>query len=286
VLLAVLAIVAMVLLATGLSSLEFAPGQAAPRLRLPVETNTGQGRTLSQGLLNLVTVVLGILAIVLVALFAVYLIFSADAKKRLLTVLGLLACVAVLYWVSQANPQQPVQVQQTQTPIAATPEPGPALPGDPAPQAVELDFHPPGWLVWLGAIALALLTAGAAAGIAWFVWSQGQRQATPLEQLAEKAEWALGALEAGADLEDTIMRCYFEMGEILKRERGIVRQEAMTPREFERGLRGSGLPQEAVAQLTRLFEEVRYGTGIPREQEERQAMTCLATIAEACRSAP
>jgi hypothetical protein len=287
VLLAGLAIVATVLLAAGLSDLELAPGQTPARLQMPTETEAGEGRTLSQELLDLLGVVLAIVTIVLVALLAVYLLLSADAKKRALLALGLLAWLVILYLVSRANPPPPEQAQEavgsvTPTPLAAaTPFPaGTAL------STLELDVHPPTWLVWLGAVALAMLAAGAIAGIAWVVWSQSRQRLAPLEQLAQEAERALSALEAGADLDDTIMRCYLEMGQILKRQRGIVRQEAMTPREFEQGLRGSGLPQEAVAQLTRLFENVRYGTGLPGDREERQALTCLEAIAEACRSTP
>jgi hypothetical protein len=285
VLLTSLAIVAMALLAAGLSNLELAPGRPAAHLQQPAEIDTEQGRALGQGLLDVIVVVLGILSVLLLALFAVYSFFSAEAKKRLLITLALLACLLVLYWVSEANPQQPEQAQQAPVPTAPTSLPATALPPGTAPPTVELDLHPPGWLVWLGATVLALLAAGVAASIAWLVWSQVQREPTPLEQLAEKAEWALSALEAGADLDDTIIRCYFEMSQILKQQRGIVRREAMTPREFERGLRGTGLPEEAVAQLTRLFEKVRYGSGIPDEREEHQAMTSLAAIAAACRSA-
>jgi hypothetical protein len=284
VLLAGLAIVAVALLAAGLSSLELTPGNLPARLLLPTEASAGQERAFTQELLDLIIVVLGILTVVLVALLAVYLIVTADARVRILIALGLLGWLVVLYLVSQANPPPPGQAMQPVTPAGPTPLPATALPPGAALPTVELDLRPPGWLVWLGAIGLALLGAGAMAGIAWLVWSQSQQPPAQLTQLAEKAEWALSALEAGADLDDTIMRCYFEMGQILKRQRGIVRGEAMTPREFERGLRGSGLPQEAVDQLTGLFEQVRYGSGIPGEREERQAMTCLAAISEACRS--
>ena len=286
VLLAGLAIVAMALLAAGLSALELAPGRPTPRLRPPAEIEAEQGRALGQGLVHLITVVLGILSVLLVALFAAYLVFSADSKKRLRIALVLLACLLILYWVSQSSPQQLEQAQQVPVPTALTPEPLTALPPDTARPSVELDLRPPGWLVWLGAITLALLAAGVLAGIGWLAWSRAQQQPTPLERLAETAQWALGALETGADLDDTVMRCYFEMGQVLKQQRGIVRQEAMTPREFQRALRGSGLPQEAVAQLTSLFERARYGSGIPGAEEERQAIACLGTIVEACRSMP
>lgn len=287
VLLAGLAIVAMALLAAGLSSVELAPGQPPPSLRMPSETEAGEGRALRQELVDLLGMVLAILTVVLVGFLAVYLIVSADAKKRMLLALGLLAWLAVLYLVSQTNQPPPEQAQPAAGSVTPTsPAAATAFPTGTALSTIEMDLHPPGWLVWLGAAGLGMVAAGAMAGIIWLVWAQTRQRLGPLEQLAQEAERALSSLEAGADLDDTIMRCYQEMGQILKKERGIVRQEAMTPREFEQGLTGTGLPQEAVTQLTRLFERVRYGSGIPAEHEERQAMTCLAAIAEACRSTP
>ena len=159
----------------------------------------------------------------------------------------------------------------------------PALPGVPL---VFLGLLIAAWaddFVHVGATTLAVL--GALAAIAWIFWSRRQAATTPLEELAREAERAIGALEAGANINDTIMRCYFQMSHILQQQRDIVRPEAMTPREFERGLRGAGLPQEPVARLTRLFEKVRYGAGVPDEDEERQAASCLAAVVEACRSA-
>ncbi len=58
----------------------------------------------------------------------------------------------------------------------------------------------------------------------------------------------------------------------------------MTAQEFEQFLKDAGLPKEPLRQLTRLFEDVRYGTKVPSEKEERQAVRCLTAIAKACRS--
>jgi hypothetical protein len=82
------------------------------------------------------------------------------------------------------------------------------------------------------------------------------------------------------------MRCYFEMNRILGQQRGLSRSVTMTPREFEQELRGAGLPEADVEQLTRLFESVRYGARIPDKQQERQAVACLTAIAESCTGSP
>jgi hypothetical protein len=102
--------------------------------------------------------------------------------------------------------------------------------------------------------------------------------------LAGPAEEAIAAIRVGADLKDTVMRCYFEMGRVLREQRGISRDQAMTPREFEQYLAQEGLPRKPVGQLTRLFEMVRYGAKAVGKREELQAIDCLTAIVNACRS--
>ncbi|MFN2226209.1 MAG: DUF4129 domain-containing protein [Anaerolineae bacterium] len=281
-----LALVAMVLLAAGLSGLELLPGRTLVRVQAPTEIEASPQRAISDALLNLLYVVLSILVIFLAGFFVFYLLFSADTRKRLLIGLGLAISLLVLWFISRVESRTPEQVPEAPAATAAPTEAlATALPFEGEVTIIDLDVDPPAWLVWVGAGALALLVVGALAAIAWIFWSRRQAATTPLEELAREAERAIGALEAGANINDTIMRCYFQMSHILQQQRDIVRPEAMTPREFERGLRGAGLPQEPVARLTRLFEKVRYGAGVPDEDEERQAASCLAAVVEACRSA-
>jgi hypothetical protein len=68
---------------------------------------------------------------------------------------------------------------------------------------------------------------------------------------------------------------------VLSEQRNIQRPSHMTPREFETALAGQGLPRDPVQQLTRLFEDVRYGTRQPGEREERLALDSLAAIVSA-----
>jgi hypothetical protein len=74
------------------------------------------------------------------------------------------------------------------------------------------------------------------------------------------------------------------MVRILNEQRGIQRRKHMTPREFEIRLEEAGFPGEPVRQLTRLFEQVRYGAKALGAQEERQAVACLTAIVEASRN--
>lgn len=96
------------------------------------------------------------------------------------------------------------------------------------------------------------------------------------------AQDALEALRGGADLKDTVVHCYREMGQVLMKKRGITRTKDMTPREFENSLQHSFLPHESLYQLTRLFEEIRYGNKAPGEKESRNAVRCLTAIIKAC----
>ncbi len=83
-----------------------------------------------------------------------------------------------------------------------------------------------------------------------------------------------------------VVRCYHEMGQVVMRERGIIRNIDMTPREFENALRKSSLPSEPLFQLTRLFEEIRYGNRASSELEKKDAIRCLTAIINACETRP
>jgi hypothetical protein len=229
-------------------------------------------------ILETLYMVVVILAQILLPISIVYLILSPEARKRALKSLGgLLWILALLLWVRV----RPDFFSELETqPLDRSPQDGVAAP------TVEFVADPPRWLVLVTALGLAVLVAAALLGIAWFVWRRGRRPESPLERLAREAQDALEALRAGADLRNTIIRCYFEMSRVLREQRGIKREETMTTREFERHLQEVGLPGEHVQQLTRLFEGVRYGDKVPGEHEERQAIACLMAIIEACKSLP
>jgi hypothetical protein len=134
------------------------------------------------------------------------------------------------------------------------------------------------------AIGLALFVSAVLVTTAWLIWRSRLKPPDSLEQLAREAQGALDALKGGADLKDTVIRCYFEMSRVLNEERGIRRERAMTPREFEVRLSELGLPEQHVVQLTRLFEGVRYGSRVTGEREADQAVASLTAIVDACRS--
>jgi hypothetical protein len=231
--------------------------------------------------LDVLFVWVSIILVLLLLILVVYMIVSPQARKRILAILGLfLLFFAFLLLRDRSEAPQPTPIAEASpspqvTQPAGTPGAGSA--------AFEFDYSPPPWLTLLAATGLALLSAGVLVGIGWALWRFG-RPASSLEQIAAEAQRALDTLYAGADVRDTVLRCYFEMSRVLLEHRGLERAEAMTPREFERQLKSAGLPATSVEGLTRLFESVRYGAQVAGEQEEQQAILCLEAVVQACRS--
>jgi hypothetical protein len=133
------------------------------------------------------------------------------------------------------------------------------------------------WLVWLG-LAVVVASLGA-----WIISGRSrQNQASSLVTL--EAEQALRELRAGQDFKNVIVRCYHQMSLALQKEQGIELQESMTAREFERLLEARGVPHGPVQELTRLFEAARYGYQDPTPGDEQKALACLESIVRFARA--
>ena len=275
--LSLIALVAIVLLAAGLSEIRLGPGQPFPlALVLPDRDPMG---TLPGGeaVYVFVRVILA-LALLCSPFLIVYFIISAKFRKRVLKSLISLLWIYVLYVVLTRLSPDLLNRDGAASPALFQPQdtaPGPAI---------AFTANPPPWFTLVAAFGLAALLAALFVGGAWFGWRHYQRplNANPLQQLAQEARDALESLQAGADLKDVVLRCYFEMIQVLNEQRGIERRSDMTPREFEYHLEGVGLPGEHVRRLTRLFEAVRYGAKTVGEDEQRQAIACLTAIVEFC----
>lgn len=271
-----LALVALVLLAAGISSLEFSPGRTLPRWNRGAEAPIA-GTSVLSVVIDLLLRVMAILVPVLLPIAIVYLILSADARRAVLRSLGLLMWLVAIYLVLRSRPEFfRGLLRQEATPAT----PGAAVTSTP-------DFVPnaPEWVGILSAVGLALGLAAGLVAAAWYVWRRSRAPAGPLDELAEEAQRAVDALRAGADVQDAVLRCYFEMSRVLAAQRGLTRGEAMTPREFEERLVAAGLPRTHVQALTRLFEGVRYGSRGATQAEEAQAIASLSAIARAAREA-
>ncbi len=273
-----IALVALILLSSGLEDLEFAPGH----LSLLRETEggatvDGSGQALTRSeLIELLFRVIGVLALLLLPFSIAYVIISPEARKRvfrgLLLLLWIVAAVILL-----RNQPELLEQLRPETRFGA-PIDGSFMP------TVEFNPAPPAWLITAATVVFAILLAGGIVAIAWYLWRQSQRPAPPLEMLRKEAQRSLDALSQGADPQDTVMRCYVQMSRNLAEGRGLRREEAMTPREFERQLEAAGLPEKPIRALTRLFESVRYGAKPASERQERQAIDALTAIVDACGS--
>lgn len=274
------AIAAIVVLAGSLSTLDLSePGVPLPRSQQLEERESPPPRIRVVSISRHLFLIIG--AVLLVSGVILYLV-SPEARKALqdlMIVICLLLPFLLLSRLLSGGASGAVEELEEIRPApgaSGTVGPAPDVPVAPEPQQ---------WWILAVTVGTALVLAGVLVGVGWAVWRRTRRSASSLDKLAEQAQYAIDAIEAGADLRDTVMRCYFEMMQVLREERGIQRQQAMTPREFEVRLEQLGVPTTQVRRLTRLFEDVRYGNKRPDQQDERQALVSLSSIVRFCRSA-
>lgn len=272
-----MATAALILLSPALTGLELHPGQPFTLGGEP--SGTGGSETLPGGeIFVLLFRAMTAIFVSLLPVAIIYFIVSPEFRKRVLrSFLPMLPLFLMFYLLMRSPPDFLRRAEEAQ-PL------GPLAEGFPAAPTPEFVATPPQWLVVVANLVLALLIAVVVVGAIWLLWHLQRQRVSPLERLAQEAREAIEALQAGADLKNTVMRCYYQMSQVLREQRGIRRQRATTPREFEQQLEQLGLPGEQVRQLTRLFEKVRYGAKIVDEDEARQAVACLTVIVEFCRS--
>jgi len=273
-----IAVLAVVLLSANLSDLEFFQGQPFSLREREQSDTQFDGRMSGDQFFDFLLKLLLIIGGVFLLLTIICFIISPEARKRILREAIPLIIFALFYYLFMRNRPEIFNLPVDPAP----PEPAPEVSLE-APPIVEFTPDPPWWLSLTTRIGLALLVAALLVGIIWAIWRRRRRQATSLEQLAAEAENALQAIQTGADLRNTVIRCYFDMNRVLQEEQNIRRQRAMTPREFEKHLEEMGIPSEHIHRLTRLFESARYGSGPLSKSEERQAIRCLAAIVDICK---
>jgi hypothetical protein len=205
-----------------------------------------------------------LLAILLIALL------SPDARKRLLKALvRTVLLMLVVYWaIERFRRPEPVPLNAAGQSAAGN---QPPITGTPA------AFTPPAIPVWLAYItSLAVILA--LIGMGWWIWRRTHQPRSPVGELAGIARSTLEDISTGGDWEDAVIQCYARMSEAVRKQRGLRRERAMTPSEFATRLVQSGLPLDPVRRLTRLFEQVRYGTRRSSREQTEEAVTCLTAI--------
>lgn len=269
------AALALVALAAGIGGLTLQPGRPL-QLDLPA-AGAGGGR----GGLDIRLALVAFIWFCLIV-SAVGLVVSRSLRRYLLRTLpiylvyGLLIYLFLSWLWSQVGAGGGVEVQPPPlTEAGPTPPTLGAAPLEP-PAFVA---NPPQWLV----LGVSLVVGLAVVGAIWLIARRARRPnpEDALGQLAREARSALTSLESGEELRNAVLRCYAEMSRVLGERRGVQRDKTMTPREFEARLAATGVRDEHIRRLTRLFERVRYGGREPGEREEREAVACLSAIVEA-----
>ncbi len=274
------AILGILGLSIGLTGLKLQPGDLLPLVgSMPYGTYQGFDMPGGQALLQLIRIIY-LLAIVTLPIMLIYLIISPTARKRLLKfllrslpfLLGLYLVILFLKRLQGNNPADtPLQLGAPANQAAQGPIPTP--PPFPGPSETAIVVI---------SVILSLVAVAIIGGVVWFLWRRSKVNLSPNRLIARQAQSALDALQAGGDLKNTIIRCYYQMSAVINQQRGIQRSQAMTPHEFEQYLASNGLPGEPVRQLTHLFEEVRYGDLPAGAAEEQVALTSLSAIIAAC----
>ncbi|MBL7174626.1 MAG: DUF4129 domain-containing protein [Desulfobacteraceae bacterium] len=262
--------VATILVAASLSSLELRPGRGRPVAMERQEPETGAVPSPNPFMRIFIRIILLITG-VLIPVSIIYHLRSSQGRRRMLILF-----IIALSFILLMN-HIPWSKFQRQAPKLNMPAPlvdNSQLP----PQGDIATPNPPWWLVLLVSLGLSALILGGSL----YLWRRFSRRSSPLELVAKEARKTIDELRSGADLKEGVIRCYFEMNKILREQRGLKRQQAMTTREFENYLNEIGLPDLHIRRLTRLFEKVRYGAKNLTSVEDREAIACLSAIARAC----
>ena len=278
-------VVLLGLIAAGLQTLEFRAGLPLPDL--DEDPDRGQAvllpfpYALLERLFGIMPWLILVVLIVGVAILRRR-IFTEFGRMRIIILLLLLAALFGLRpWHSQSPvlEEEPVEVEEEM--VVTPPEfwqptiPSPDWIEDPA---QERPVALPGWVTYLIAAALAV-------PLVWLGWWLARRatrryqKKVPEYDLREIAAQASADLRAGLPVEDVVIRCWARMAEILAGKAGET-GPAITPRELAQLLARWGVRHEAIVELTRLFEEVRYGARADAPRRER-ALAALEAIEEA-----
>lgn len=268
----------ILILAMSLSGLELLPGQ--PFSLGGAQSEAPGGSDAFPGSNALLFVFQGFIALSLL-LLPVYIIFSLltrEGRQRLVADVIVLTFFILLAAYLRSLPQ-------TATTTLPVPDFAVSLGQQTdAEPTVSFLMAPPAWLTLAVLLIISLSLVAAVGGLIWFVRRRRKSRQSAWRELAQEAQDAVEALQQGGDFKLTIVRCYQEMSRVVREERGLAREAAMTPHEFEDCLVNQGLPQAPLNTLTRLFEQVRYGSLPAGAAEEALAVSSLTEIAEGCRS--
>lgn len=257
----VLVLIGVILLAGSLSDLTLEPGEPIPGAVHTVETavlNSSNREPIKPAPLKpFLLFTLGVLFLILTVVVVFQLVKKVNFRKILpLLLIGVvsLGLFLLVHWIPEGDTAASAGIGESY-------QAGPSLVLD-----VKPIGEPPERLFTFVLIAAALLFLG---GVFWFGRQVGA-EINKTDPLLETSTEAVNALASGMDYRDVVLKSYFQMLDVLKSERGLERESAVTVREFQLYLVEKGIHDDAVQGLTRLFEKVRYG-GKESDQGEQMA---------------
>lgn len=272
-----LGLIALIVLAAGMPNLELQTGgilmEPFEPATILLEEDEGTSQPVFVNPFNLGSLIaLGTLAFI--ALYSAY--RWPEVRAALLVLLAFTGLILGLLYLYQTfgEPSGPPEEEVQRAPAVEQER-----------ISQELLDNPPDWLDPITVVVtIVMVVVGAV--VARFLWRRPWERPSQgtLEVITAEAEAALDELRGGAEVRDAIFRCYLEMNQGLRQRLGLVRDEGMTPREFEAELTRAGLPQHAVQRLTRLFESVRYGRQSGTETDREEAVACLEAIIDHARA--
>jgi hypothetical protein len=271
---AVGALVGLFLLAASLSNLNFNPGQT-----LPVSNQRGgipAGPLIEIGGIGTICFA-AIMALVPIGLVMV--IFSKDARdlfKRYFKVIFFWVAFLILMRLGSRQKENEELLEITQdSPV------GLGLPE--IPESIGLEetpieiYAPPEVANWLGYLIGFLIIV--LVGIVIYIWWEKNRQSD--DDISYITLKTLKDISDGGQWEDAIIQCYADMTAVVRQQRRLHRDRALTASEFAEELQKAGLPSEPVQNLTRLFEKARYSNRQTQTDESTTAIQCLTEISTA-----
>jgi len=277
---ALLGLVALTGLALGLRSMSFRAGQGIGR-----DEVGGSGIQLTKILSDAVTSVplltqLMVIVLIILIVVLIGMLMSPEGRKRLFRILfRVVVTYLIIYLLVTRYPDVLEQFGLALAPSAD----GAAASAELTPPPV---FTPPNsvsGLSYLISFGIAVVLAFGA----WKIYTIWRELNTPpstdaLKRLGNIARASLRDLSSGGESADVILGCYYRMSEVVSQNKNLDRHASMTPAEFATRLERAGLPSDAVRQLTRLFESVRYGGYQSSPKMINEAVACLTTILNYC----
>jgi hypothetical protein len=208
----------------------------------------------------------------LVLFVLVLVMLSPEGRKRLIkTILRVgLTAWAIYYALNKFRPEGIFNVDSQAAELGNASQ-GAVTPPPYTPPMI------PTWLIYVVSLLVVLFFAG----IGFWLYRFLRPPKHQFQDFARAARSALKDLSDGRDWDDAVIRCYVRMSEALDQERGLHRQQAMTPQEFASRLEKAGLPSDPIRRLTRLFEKARYGGHKSSREDVNEAVTCLTAILHA-----